>query len=759
MRLVVPDKYCSLSTIVKSGRRRLSISPVFLRSLLLRCISWTILFHGMPPGLRLYAPTGWPGSTPPDNLPLENLPITSPYCVTPACKAFRDGYAADELKTPLLGLLDYSYWTVAFYTVWLLLFTSIHISHLLHDPHPLPRKPRPSTTDRLTARLRFYTYRRPTNHLSRALGLQQTSYGTLALFALGMLFILILPWPAHRLLRVRFRFGSPPLSVRCAMMISALTPLTVALAGKVNVVTACTGIGYERLNVWHRGVAWAVFGLGTAHTVPHLIAPVRDGGWSMLDKLYANRARELSGTALYGVVFGLTVASLPGVRRRFYEAFKYCHVFLGVAYVSVFFWHAHGNLCPGYIYATLAILVVSNLIRLFQRHRNLRSFATLAGFPTTVKHLPGLTTRVAIQVPRSFTWKPGQHVFLRIPRLALLQNHPFSIANIPISEGCGDGAVQEMVFLVRRRGGFTKKLGDEHESGEGNLDSPPCSGDSGVSTSSASDLEKPCLSIEDKSNTITMEELESTPNLTTPTPHLITNNPPPTPLRTIIDGSHGTHHRPYHTIYDTILCIAGGTGITACLPHILDLARRAPTCRTRTLHLIWLVRDVAWLSWIERDLSAAMRDVRGSACTLAVDVYVTRTAERLCASPLVVEAGPISPLSPMGEVVFGRVGDGRGLSLPLPERPRPVLRRHGGEADVFASAGREEKDGGVKVHYCRPVVRHVVERCVGGERAVVIACGPPSLSAEVANTVAALQKRVLSGAMSELGLEVEVFGW
>jgi hypothetical protein len=77
--------------------------------------------------------------------------------------------------------------------------------------------------------------------------------------------------------------------------------------------------------------------------VPHLIAPVQDGGWALLNKLYANKRRELSGTPLYFTTFGLAFLSIPWMRRRFYEAFKYVHIILGVSYIALLWWHTWGE--------------------------------------------------------------------------------------------------------------------------------------------------------------------------------------------------------------------------------------------------------------------------------------------------------------------------------------------------------------------------------------------------------------------------------
>lgn len=54
------------------------------------------------------------------------------------------------------------------------------------------------------------------------------------------------------------------------------------------------------------------------------------------------------------------------------------------------------------------------------------------------------------------TWKPGQHAFLRFSS-RLLDNHPFSISNLPDTEE------NELKFVVVPQRGLTKKLCDEIE--------------------------------------------------------------------------------------------------------------------------------------------------------------------------------------------------------------------------------------------------------------------------------------------------------
>ena len=54
------------------------------------------------------------------------------------------------------------------------------------------------------------------------------------------------------------------------MIIAALTPLTITMAVKVNVITWMTGVGYEKLNVVHRYTAYVIFYLATIHTLSYM---------------------------------------------------------------------------------------------------------------------------------------------------------------------------------------------------------------------------------------------------------------------------------------------------------------------------------------------------------------------------------------------------------------------------------------------------------------------------------------------------------
>ncbi len=276
---VVPDKNLTSSLddfappVLPTKITNISLRGTRSRVVPLTNLPNPLEFHVVPPSPmeQTYSP-GWP--TPMPTSVQEDLSIADPRCSNISCRAFREGFAEDERRTPLLGQLEYGKWTVWFYSFWILVFAAIYVSRLLHDRlrrlKKLPGR-RPSLKEKAIAVTRFCAYRRPNNHVTRSIGLRQISYGTLVLLSFSTVFFAILPWPQQRYLRAYSRFGAPPLSVRCALIMSALTPLTVALAGKVNVITWITGVSYTKLNVYHRYISYVIFCLGTVHTVSHLL--------------------------------------------------------------------------------------------------------------------------------------------------------------------------------------------------------------------------------------------------------------------------------------------------------------------------------------------------------------------------------------------------------------------------------------------------------------------------------------------------------
>lgn len=65
---------------------------------------------------------------------------------------------------------------------------------------------------------------------------------------------------------------------------------------------------------------------------------------------------------------------------------------------------------------------------------------------------------IRVAIPATFHWTPGQHCFLRFTSfgfLSTLTAHPFTICSTPAKMSAESN---ELVFYIRRQGGFTEKL-------------------------------------------------------------------------------------------------------------------------------------------------------------------------------------------------------------------------------------------------------------------------------------------------------------
>jgi hypothetical protein len=196
--------------------------------------------------------------------PLWNLPRDDPRCVNSSCQAFHIGFQEDQDRYSNSLFPFYATWAVYFYLVTILVFAFVYVQRLLTDGGKGTR-----LKQKALAYWRMFTYRRLSGKAGEHV---DVSYGQLAIFIIATIFIAILPFFQGYFLRQLFRYGSPPLSVRCAFLISALLPLCIALAGKVNIVGFLTGISYAKLNIWHRYVAYVIYCL----TIVHLVCSPND---------------------------------------------------------------------------------------------------------------------------------------------------------------------------------------------------------------------------------------------------------------------------------------------------------------------------------------------------------------------------------------------------------------------------------------------------------------------------------------------------
>ncbi|CCM02380.1 uncharacterized protein FIBRA_04475 [Fibroporia radiculosa] len=135
--------------------------------------------------------------------------------------------------------------------------------------------------------------------------------------------------------------------------------------------------------------------------------------------------------------------------------------------------------------------------------------------------LSGRTIRLRLITPGYIPWAPGQHFLLRIPAISQVTTHPFTTATICDQTVSDEG--RELVFLVRAKNGWTKRLWD---------------------------LTAQCMA----------QGLSCAPGESLPTGYRAHTGG--VLMRAYVDGPFGSAVRARWCSYSTVLIVAGGSGVS-----------------------------------------------------------------------------------------------------------------------------------------------------------------------------------------------------
>ncbi len=361
------------------------------------------------------------------------------------------------------------------------------------------------------------------------------------------------------------------LGVRAAWLAVAQVPLLILLAGKNNLIGLVTGVSYERLNVLHRWASRVLLLLATLHL------GYQNYGWSLYGLVHMEWSTDScppTGIAAYAILLWLNISTLAPFRNFAYEFFVIQHLITFFGFIVAVMMHLPSTALYSrvYIYIPIALYIIERLIRTLRfAYNNFRpSYATLTA-------LEGGVTKVQVPIKHVQRWKPGAHVFLKILHLGLIQSHPATIASVPSSHN------NDLVFILKRHKGFTNRL----------------LGSASASTSNSPQTKQEGAATFQRS------------------------------YRAQIDGPYGGSHADF-AAFDTVLLIAGSTGVTFILPQLLDIAHRASSSSqrlpVRRLEFIWVVKNISWTSWtswISEELSSASAQLHASGIDLAIKIFVT----------------------------------------------------------------------------------------------------------------------------------------
>ncbi|RFU76499.1 ferric cupric reductase transmembrane component 7 [Trichoderma arundinaceum] len=559
-----------------------------------------------------------------------NLPLSDPFCNTDACLAFKVAHQASQANASYYRQFDYGHYTIWYSLAVIGVGIIRHLLRKYRNYYPPLATETPSANhlcDKVVALGRAAAYSSVGGSIAARFGMPR--FGLLAFLLFSFVFFFLLTFLKHPYYRDRRGYGSPPLGVRAGLMSTTLVPIIVALAGKVNIISFLTGVEYSKLNILHRWASYLCLFLALVHTIPFLAIALDNCGSSGLHaQFYKPGSFEVSERAFSAALMAKEVEL----------------IWRGSD--STLFWHAGQEQDSwAYLWATLAISLSSMLVRLFYKWQTFslrRSW--FSGMPAMVRHLPGNMTRVSITVPGDLRWKPGQHCFLRMPHISMLQNHPFTIANLPATTKDSEYAgFHKMDFYIRASRGLTLAL----------VRSSP------------------------------EKEQQSQSRL----------------LQMHIDGPYGGLVDDVPKLYQSLVCVAGGGGISACLPQIEHAVQqiRNGTAMLSQIRLLWMIRRPDHTQWILEELKH-LRFVVGSE-TLQIDFYITNGNSEQ-------------------EEDVGQISGGNTVSIP--DSKRGVDKQEPSAIDVNIADDVLSLSNIGAVHNCRPYLPELLPTLLSARRTLVI---------------------------------------
>jgi predicted ferric reductase len=571
------------------------------------------------------------------------------------------------------------------------------------------------------------------------------SLAVTAIVLAAMIFVTLYCFVPQPLYYWSIALGSPPLAIRAGMLAVAMIPWIVALSTKANFITMMTGLGPERLNGLHRWSAYICLFLSLVHMVPFYITPIWEDGALVNYRLGILPHVYVYGTGLAALVplLVLCIHSLPILRNWMYELFVFVHIPVSWIFVAMLFWHTRNYLQSwAYLFTTIAIWAISYTIRLFYLNwtNPLRESSFLIGEESAITLLP--QNAIKVTIPTKMRWRPGQYVYLRLPRISVIQSHPFTIASL-----CSDDfpsaygeKYRDMILVFRPSHGFTRE--------------------------------------------VFQKALEHGPYRT---------------YSAFVEGPYGGMQREM-AAFDDVIFVAGGSGITAIASQLLDLIKKIRDGKaiTKSVRVVWALKSPETMEWFREELricrdyapsnivnchffltgvqsdDQAGRDMvqekiygmlqgidkRNSAYIRAeaagnpdIEKELRRENEDgVAALPNAYPAAHVpntrqyyqpamDSYTSTSAAGYGNPNFDFGFGAPqaVPQRPPPA------PASRFAYYQPRLRDNW-RTDYFRPDLPKMINEFskTFGRRACVFVCGPPSMRVEVANTVAKLQLQVIT---------------
>ncbi|KFG84708.1 putative ferric reductase [Metarhizium anisopliae] len=239
-------------------------------------------------------------------------------------------------------------------------------------------------------------------------------------------------------------------------------PFIFLLSMKFNVVGFLIGSSHERLNWLHRWVARTMFVTATVHGWHFWTEWVRA---DFLEYELSIMPLVRYGLGAWGVLLFNVVVGFVPIRRMVYEIWLIQHVLSSVAMLALLGFHIPAD-ARYLLWMSVSFLAFDRAARgaltAWQNTRWKPSTSACEemrrlGHNMSSRAIGDSITVLTIKDVH-FKWHAGQHIYLWIPRLGLLESHPYTIACAHQIKGtCCCNSIQ---LIIRSHGGFSKRIHD-----------------------------------------------------------------------------------------------------------------------------------------------------------------------------------------------------------------------------------------------------------------------------------------------------------
>ncbi|XVF75462.1 hypothetical protein PTKIN_Ptkin13bG0190400 [Pterospermum kingtungense] len=204
----------------------------------------------------------------------------------------------------------------------------------------------------------------------------------------------------------------------------------------------------------------------------------------------------------------------------------------------------------------------------------------------SAKCLPCGTVELVLSKPQNLQYNALSFIFLQVRELSLLQWHPFSVSSSPL-----DGKYH-LSILIKVLGEWSSRL---------------------------------------RESILSMSETEPETGLPLPTKTMITAS---------VEGPYG-HESQYHLMYENLILVAGGIGISPFLAILSDILHRVSDgkpCLPRRVLVVWAVKKSDELPLLSTIDVESICPFFSDKVNLEINIYVTRESAPLLEDGEVHEA-------------------------------------------------------------------------------------------------------------------------